>query len=101
MSLRTINGMINCGELEIHKVPIGGDLHGFVYRSGKGRAHIFIDQSLSPEGERNALLHECCHVVKHDSPDAHIIGLDCQYAEIEKEAEQYVREHQTEYVSMK
>lgn len=88
--------MINCGELKIHKVPIGGDLNGFVYRSGSGKAHIFIDDSLSPESERKTLLHECCHVVSHDSSVNHIIGLNCQNSEIEKEAEKYAREHKTQ-----
>lgn len=101
MSLRTINGMINCGELKIHKVSIGGDLHGFVYRSGKGKTHIFIDQSLSPEAERDALLHECGHVVTHNSPENYIIGLDQRRTKIEKEAEMYARERRSEFASMK
>ncbi|VBB09163.1 Hypothetical protein LUCI_4449 [Lucifera butyrica] len=93
MGFRKINGMISTGDLLFHKVKVSGEVHGFVYKSRKGRTHIFIDSSLSPEAERDTLLHECCHVIEHMNDNSYAIGLDDRHHEREEEAEEFVKKN--------
>ncbi|VBB05614.1 Hypothetical protein LUCI_0824 [Lucifera butyrica] len=93
MNLRKINNMVSTGELLFHKVKLIGNPHGFVYKSRKGRTHIFIDSSLSLEAERDTLLHECCHVSEHMNDNSYAIGLDDRHHEREEEAEEFVRKN--------
>lgn len=91
MSLRKINGLVRTGELSFHKEKIGGELHGFVYRSKKGRTHIFIDDLLSPETARTTMLHECGHVILHEKAGAYLLGYD---EDREQEADEFAIKYQ-------
>lgn len=100
MSLAKIKKMIYSGEIALYKVSIGGDLPGFVYSSRKGKYHIFVDDTLSPDAENDVILHECGHIIMHAASAAcTTIGLDDCNHDREKEAEQFVRECKAKYVT--
>lgn len=90
MCLREINRLISQGDLRTHSVFLGGELHGFVYKSNKGKAHIFIDDSLSPIAIQKTKLHEGGHVIEHLSNSKRMIGINNANRKIEAEADCYV-----------
>lgn len=90
MCLREINRLISQNELLTHSVSLGGELHGFVYKSKKGKVHMFIDDSLSPAATNSVKLHEGGHVIEHLSHSKCMVGINNINRKIESEAECYV-----------
>lgn len=90
MCLREINRLVSQGDLRTHSVFLGGELHGFVYKSKSGRAHMFIDESLSPTTLQKTKLHEGGHVIEHLSSSKRMIGINNANRKIEAEADCYV-----------
>lgn len=94
MGLRNIHRLIRQGDLKTHSVSLGGVLHGFVYKSKKGKLHMFIDESLSPNATECTLLHESGHIIDHINKPTCIIGIDDMHSPLEKEANRFMEEYQ-------
>lgn len=69
-----------------HTVPIGEGITGCVYQSKRGRYHIFISDTLSPQATREVFCHEMSHILNDLPKMPYIIGLDMQREEFEKKA---------------
>lgn len=87
MCIRKINELLNQDELITHSVQLGGELHGFVYKSRKGRIHMFVDNTLSPIAFESAKIHEAGHILKHVNQACKMIGINNVNKKIEDEAD--------------
>jgi len=69
-----------------------GSFKGAVYLSRKGNYHIIINESLSPETQRQVFFHEIKHIIEDIPGMPYVIGLDMQRYEFEVSADSYFRE---------
>lgn len=88
---RKIRELIRANELMYHIVPLGRGLAGFIYRSRRGRYHIFISNSLSNEAQRRVFLHEAYHAIVDMPNMPFVIGIDMQNERFEIMAEETAR----------
>lgn len=86
---REIRLLVNSGVLMYHIVPIGRGISGFVYRSRKGKYHVFICSSLSPQAQKRVFFHEAWHVIIDMPRFPFIVGIDMQNERFEAEAERF------------
>lgn len=82
-----------------HEVPIHASVAAFVYRSGKGRCHIFISTYLSPIARREVFLHELYHVIEDMPKAGYILGIDMYREPMEMNADMFAKEIATTYVT--
>lgn len=75
-----------------HEVPLGGEAAAFVYRSRKGRFHIFVGEELAPEKRQEVFMHEIRHILVDMSRRSYILGLDMVRTDIEVQADHFFRE---------
>ncbi len=90
MCICEINRLIRQNELLTHSVALGGELKGFVYKSKKGRLHMFIDNTLSPSASNRTKLHEGGHILKHLNKSNKLLGINNNNKNIESEADCFV-----------
>ena len=93
MCLREISRLVSQGDLRTHSVQLSGELHGFVYKSKKGKVHIFIDNSLSPATTTETLLHEGCHVTRHIDQKICVLGINDINNSVEEEADSFANKN--------
>ena len=75
--------------IKCHSVYIGKGVRGFVYKSKKGKYHIFVSDTLSQSSASRVIAHEMYHI-KHDMPiKPYIIGLDCENEDFENKAKKF------------
>jgi hypothetical protein len=72
-----------------HIVPIGQGISGFVYQSRKGRYHVFICSSLSPQAQKRVFFHEAWHIIRDMPRQLFIVGIDMQNEVFEIDAERF------------
>lgn len=82
--LNTYNLTVTLGDI--------GSFKGAVYLSRKGNYHIIINESLSPETQRQVFFHELKHIIEDIPRMPYIIGLDMQRHEFEVSADSYLKE---------
>jgi len=83
-----------------HQVYIGEGVKAFVYLSRKGKYHIFIADTLSPEAQAEVLAHEIYHI-KHDMPSGlYIVGLDAQRSTVEANANTAAKRYAPELLAL-
>ena len=74
-------------------IPLNPGIYGFVYLSSSHNYYVIINQNLTLELQKEVYLHEVEHIM-YDMPEAgYVIGMDMQYSQIEKEADQFVKEN--------
>lgn len=86
-----IRELIRSKMLMYHIVPLGQGLAGFVYRSRKGRYHIFISSSLNEEAQRQVFFHEAWHVIVDMPRMPFVIGIDMQRNRVEVDADSFAQ----------
>ncbi|MEW8957828.1 MAG: ImmA/IrrE family metallo-endopeptidase [Moorella sp. (in: firmicutes)] len=75
-----------------HIVSLSGEVNAYVYSSRKGRYHIFVDDSLSPEEQQKVLMHEIRHILVDMPKHGYLIGLDMMRTEMEVKADLFFGE---------
>ncbi|HHW43802.1 MAG TPA: hypothetical protein GXX25_08345 [Desulfotomaculum sp.] len=68
------------------------DVAAFVYRSGKGRFYIIVNQHLSQETREEVFFHELYHIIEEMPRAGYVLGLDRQRYEMEIRADMFYRE---------
>lgn len=88
---REIRRLVNSGLLMYHIVPIGQGISGFVYQSRRGRYHVFICSSLSPQAQKRVFFHEAWHIIRDLPHNPFFVGINMQSEKFETEADQFAR----------
>jgi Zn-dependent peptidase ImmA (M78 family) len=70
-----------------HVVPLGGEALAFVYRSKGNNFHIFINESISTEAQREVFVHELYHIAFNMPYSGYILGVDKHRSPIEEAAD--------------
>lgn len=73
-------------------VPLSPEVYGFVYLSSYTNYFIVINQNLTLELQKEVYLHEVEHIMYDMPEDGYVIGLDMQYSQMEKAANNFVKE---------
>lgn len=74
-------------------LPLNPEVYGFVYLSSTHKYFIIINKNLTLELQKEVYLHEVEHIM-YDMPEAgYVIGMDMQYSQMEKAADQFVKEN--------
>lgn len=79
-------------DIRQHMDALESDVAAFVYRSGKDRIYIVINQNMSLEVQQEVFLHELCHVIEDIPRIGYVLGLDGYRSPLEKRADLFVRE---------
>ena len=73
-------------------IPLNPAIYGFVYLSSTHKYFIIINKNLTLELQKEVFMHEAEHIM-YDMPEiGYFIGVDMQYSQMEKKADQFVRE---------
>ncbi|MFZ5686994.1 MAG: hypothetical protein ACOY9Y_02200 [Bacillota bacterium] len=88
---KEIKELLNSKMLLYHIIPLEGSIAGFVYRSRRGRYHIFISSALNHEAQRRVFYHEAWHVIADMPRMPFIVGLNMQGERFEAVAEQQAK----------
>lgn len=88
---KEIRELIRTKTLMYHIVPLGHGLAGFVYRSRRGRYHIFISSGLNQEAQRRVFFHEAWHVIVDMPQQPFVVGVDMQGTRCEIAAETFAK----------
>jgi len=73
-------------------VPLSPEVYGFVYLSSYANYFIIINQNLTLELQKEVYLHEVEHIMYDMPENGYVIGLDMQYNQMEKAANNFVKE---------
>lgn len=73
-------------------IPLSPEVYGFVYLSSYANYFIIINQNLTLELQKEVYLHEVEHIMYDMPEDGYVIGLDMQYSQMEKAADNFVKE---------
>ena len=72
-------------------ISLVSEVYGFVYLSSFGYYYIIINENITKELQKEVFCHEVEHIL-YDMPNIpYIIGMDMQYSQIEKEADNFAQ----------